>query len=100
VFLVAFAAQYGLYYRILHRALRSRDPELMRPALKRWARTAVVWQVLVLVASGLYMVVMGSRHGSGWAWIAPAVGAVFGTAVPLQLVVGSTLRAARGGGKP
>jgi hypothetical protein len=93
----AFAAQYGLYHRLLHPALKSREPDLIRPAVKRWVKTVIYWQVFVLVASGLYMVVLGSRHGPGFLWISPAVGAVFGTAIPLQLVVGSTLRAARGG---
>jgi hypothetical protein len=68
----------------------------MRPALKRWIRVAVVWQVIVLAACTLYMVVLSSRHGAGVAWISPAVGGVFGTALPLQYVVIAIARAAGG----
>jgi hypothetical protein len=70
----------------------------MRPALKRWIKVALVWEVLVLTACAAYMALLSSRHGAGIAWIAPAVGAVLGTALPLQFVVISIARAARGGG--
>jgi hypothetical protein len=69
----------------------------MRPALKRWIKIAIVWQVLVLAACTVYMVVLSSRHAPGIAWISPAVGGVFGTALPLQFVVISIARSARGG---
>jgi hypothetical protein len=49
----------------------------------------------VLVACGLYLVALGPAHGRNFAWISPAVGAVFGTAIPLQFVVVAILRAAR-----
>lgn len=67
----------------------------MRPALKRWVKVAIVWQVLVLGACGLYLVALGPAHGRGAAWITPAVGAVFGTAIPLQFVVMAILRSVR-----
>jgi hypothetical protein len=92
---VGFAVQYGLYHRFLHAALRSHEIEQVRPALKRWITFATVWQVAVLGGCGLYMVVLGTRHGQGVGWIAPAVGAVFGTALPLQFVVVAILRSAR-----
>ena len=87
--------QYGLYHRLLRGALLSKDLELARPALGRWLRVAVAWQLLVLAACGLYIVVLGSRHLGGYAWPAPAIGAVFGTAIPLQVVVFGIMRAAR-----
>ena len=93
---MGFAVQYGLYHRLLHAALRSHVIELVRPALKRWVTFATVWQLAVLGGCGLYMVVLSTRHGQGVAWISPAVGAVFGTALPLQLVVVAILRSARG----
>ena len=95
-FLVAFAVQYGLYHRLLHAALRSREVALLRPALKRWIKIAIVWQALVLGGCVLYLVLLNSRHGLGIAWISPAVGAVFGTALPLQFVAVAILRSARG----
>jgi len=95
-FLAAFAVQYGLYHGLLHAALRSRDAAVLRPAMKRWIRIAIAWQVVVLGACGLYLAVLGSRHGQGIAWISPAVGAVFGTALPLQFVAVAIMRSARG----
>jgi hypothetical protein len=62
----------------------------------RWLRVVIVWQVLVLAGCALYVSMLGSRHLRGVAWIAPPVGAVFGTALPLQLAVKSILRSGRG----
>jgi hypothetical protein len=92
---MAFAVQYGLYHGLLRQPLRSHELMLVRPALKRWIKIAIVWQVLVLSGCGLYMVALSSRHGHGIAWISPAVGAAFGTALPLQFVVMAILRSAR-----
>ena len=55
-----------------------------------------MWQALVVVGSGTYVAVLASAHARGYAWVAPAVGAVFGTAVPLQFAVIAILRASRG----
>jgi hypothetical protein len=55
-----------------------------------------VCQVLVIGACVIYLVVFGSRHGHSVAWIVPAVGAAFGTALPLQMVVMAILRSVRG----
>jgi hypothetical protein len=92
---LAFALQYGLYHRLLREQLRTHDLELVRPALKRWIKVTIVWQVLVLGGSALYLAALGSRHGHGVAWVAPAVGAVFGTALPLQFVVMAIMRSMR-----
>jgi len=80
---------------MLRRALRLSDLELARPAIGRWVKTVLVFQTLVLLATGLYVWVMGSKHLHGIAWTAPAIGAVIGTALPLQLAVMSILRAGR-----
>jgi hypothetical protein len=93
---LAFAVQYGLFHQLLRSALRTRDPVQVSDALKRWIKVAVVWQVLVLAACAFYLVVFRSGHGAGAAWITPAVGAVFGTAIPLQFVVMAILRSVRG----
>ncbi|HEY8796744.1 MAG TPA: hypothetical protein VIO85_02665 [Candidatus Dormibacteraeota bacterium] len=63
----------------------------------RWIVIAIVWQALVLGGSAVYMLAVGSRHGPGIAWVSPAVGATFGTALPLQFVAMAALRFARGG---
>lgn len=97
-FLSAFVLQYGLYHRLLREPLRTRDLEHVRPAIMRWMKIAIVSQVLVLVACGLYLAALTSRHGHSAVWIAPAVGAAFGTALPLQFVVMAILRSARSGG--
>jgi hypothetical protein len=91
----ALAAQFGLYLAILHTPLRSRDIDRARPALKRWMALALGWQVFVVVAAASYVAVLASRHVHGQAWIAPAIGAIFGTALPLQVVVVAVMRAAR-----
>jgi hypothetical protein len=92
---LAFAIQYGLYHGLLRQPLRTHDIQQVRPAMKRWIKVAIVWQVLVLGACGLYLAAFGSRHGHGAAWISPAVGAAFGTALPLQLVIIAILRSGR-----
>ena len=72
---------------LLRDALRTHDAGLIRPGIERWLKVVIVWQALVMVGSGTYMAVLASAHTRGYAWVAPAVGAVFGTAVPLQFAV-------------
>lgn len=85
--------QFGLYRRILHSPLTKRDIELAKPALVLWLKVAVTWQALVLIGSGIYLV--GLHHRPGLAWTAPAIGAIVGSALPLQFVVVGIMRAAR-----
>ena len=92
---MAFAVQYGLYHRLLREPLQAPDLEEVRQGLKRWIKVAIVWQALVLAACVLYLAAYSSRHGQGVAWISPAVGATFGTALPLQFVVMAILRSVR-----
>ena len=80
---------------MLRPALVSEDIERARPAVMRWLRTTIAFQAAVVVAAGLYVAVLASAHRQGVAWIAPAVGAVIGTALPLQLAVISIMRAGR-----
>ena len=68
---------------------------MLRPALKRWLIVMVVWQVSVIAAAILYVVVFGSRHGQSSAWISPAVGAAFGLGLPLQFILMPIVRAFR-----
>jgi hypothetical protein len=92
---LAFGVEYGLYHRLLRDPLRTHDPGRIRPALVQWLKVTVAWQVIVLVGCALYLVAFGSRHGHSVAWVSPAVGAVFGTAFPLQFVVMAIMRSMR-----
>lgn len=52
----------------------------------------LAWQLLVLVFVGVYVALMSRGTHSSAAWIAPPVGLVVGTALPLQVVVAGLLR--------
>jgi hypothetical protein len=93
---VSIAVQLGLYGWLLRRALLTRDISVMRPAIFSWLKVVLVWQVAVVVASATYVAVLGSMHPGGFAWVAPAIGAIFGTAMPLQVAVIAIMRAGRG----
>jgi hypothetical protein len=88
--------QYSLFHRLLRGPLRTHDVAQMRPAVGRWLKIVLAWQVLVLLASAAYVASLSSAHAVGYAWIAPAIGAVFGTAIPLQVAVVAILKASRG----
>ena len=67
----------------------------MRPAISRWLKLVLVWQVLVVVLAAGYTAVVASAHPLGYFWVAPAIAAIFGTALPLQVAVVAILRASR-----
>jgi hypothetical protein len=67
-----------------------------RAGLTGWARFAIAWQLLVLVIGASWILPFALNHYQGYAWAAPAIGLVLGTALPLQLVVLRISRAARG----
>jgi hypothetical protein len=95
-FLLTLGVQYGLYHRLLQRPLLTHDVDQMRPAVGRWLKVVLLWQVVVVVACAGYVGVLASQHPRGFAWIVPAIAAVFGTAIPLQVAVMAILRASRG----
>lgn len=76
--------------------LRSGNFEQLRPALKRWIKVTAAWNLLVAGGCVIYFVALSSRHGHALAWVAPPIGAVFGSALALQFVVMPISRAARG----
>ncbi len=88
------AVQYRAFQRLLGARLQAGTVEERRTALTRWFKFAVAWQGLVLLAIAAYSVPMAHHHPPGIAWLAPVIGAVLGTALPLQLVVVQILRAA------
>jgi hypothetical protein len=87
--------QYGIFHRLLRGPLLTNDEAQMRSAVRRWLKVVLAWQAVVLVVSAGYVAVLSSTH-TGYAWVAPAIGAVFGTAIPLQVAVFAILRASRG----
>lgn len=91
----ALAVQFGLYTAMLQPALRAANLEAARPGIKRWIVTVLIYQTAVVVVTATYVIATASGHPHGLAWTTPAVGAVIGTALPLQLAVASILRAAR-----
>ena len=98
-FLVCLAVQLGGYYRLLQPALRASEAPQRRLGLRRWVAFLVVWQLLVIAAVVVYAVLAARSHPHGLAWAAPALGAIAGTAIPLQLAVAGISRSAlRGGG--
>ncbi len=68
----------------------------MRLAIGRWLKVVLLWQVVVVTVSATYVALLASRHTAGLAWVAPALGAVLGTALPLQVAVVAILRSSRG----
>jgi hypothetical protein len=68
---------------------------VVRQAAVRWIKVSVAWQALVLAGSAAYVLALSPGHAHGFDWIAPALGALLGTALPLQLVVVSLMRSMR-----
>lgn len=93
-FIVCLGVQLGGYYRLLGPALRASEPLQRRLGLRRWVAFLVVWQLLVIAAVALYAFLVTRAHPHGLAWAAPALGAIVGTAIPLQLAVAGISRAA------
>ena len=92
-FIAAAAIQLGLYRWLLRAPLQSADVERVKPAFRRWVVAAVAWQGLVLLTAGAYVFLLTRQNPDGLAWIAPALGLLLGTALPLQLVASTALRA-------
>jgi hypothetical protein len=93
LFLAAAAVQLGLYQWLLRAPLQAADLDRLRPAFRRWIAGALGLQTLVVAVAGVYVFVLMRGHPPGVAWIAPALGLLLGTALPLQLVASSALRA-------
>ena len=93
--MAACAVHYAGYQRFLDRGLREDDPIARRAALVGWARFAIAWQVTVLIIGAAWILPFALGHRHGFAWTAPAIGLVLGTALPLQLVVVRISRANR-----
>jgi hypothetical protein len=96
-FLAALAVHWILYRRLLAPGLGDADPDTRRRALKRWAVGLLALHLCVLALAAFYLYAMLSRHQSGIAWTAPALGALVGAAAPLQFFINRLLRAATRG---
>ncbi|HEX6488530.1 MAG TPA: hypothetical protein VF137_06605 [Candidatus Dormibacteraeota bacterium] len=93
--MVTAAVQYAGWLRLGARRATEGSVEQRRSALRRWLVFAVAWQLAVLVGIGIYIAVISGGSHSSAAWIAPAAGALVGTALPLQVVVMSLMRGLR-----
>ena len=62
----------------------------------RWIKVDLFIQAAILAGAGVYIAVQTSHHVRGAGLVAPPVGAVLGSALPLQVVVAAMLRAVRG----
>jgi hypothetical protein len=96
VFVMAGLLQLGLYLRLLRPSLKSGDPEELRAGMVRWIKIDLVIQVAILAGAGAYIALQTSNHVRGAGLVGPPVGAVLGSALPLQVVVAGMLRAIRG----
>lgn len=91
--LVCGAVQYALYSRVLVPGLDRESVQERKRAMLRWfVLQAIAWAI-VLVGAIVYVNLVRS-HASGLLWILPALGAVVGTGIPLQLAVGRIARSA------
>ena len=81
---------------LLRTPLQTLDPALIRPAVSRWLKVVLAWQVVVVASAAGYTALVESAHPVGFAWVAPAIAAIFGTALPLQVAVVAILKASRG----
>jgi hypothetical protein len=86
--------QYAGYERLLAAGLDSPGVDERRSAIKRWLYFALAWQSLVIAGILVYAFVMTHGHRSGLTWVAPAVAALIGTALPYQLAAMRLVRAA------
>lgn len=92
---IAAAVQYLGWARLGGARVTQGAAEERRLALRRWVLFTVAWQLAVLAFVGVYVALQVAGHARGGFWAAPAVGAVVGTALPLQVVVAGILRSVR-----
>jgi len=94
-FVAAALVQVVMYLRVLRIPLQSGDPERFRPALMRWIKIDLPVQGAILAAAGIYIAVQTSHHVRGVGLVGPPVGAVLGSALPLQVVAMAMMRVFR-----
>jgi hypothetical protein len=86
----------GLAYRaILTPGLRQPDVEARRRALTRWVGAVVGFQLLLVAAIAVYLVLTANAHWPALGRALPPLGAVLGNALTLQLAVIRLARALR-----
>ena len=95
MFVVCLASQALVYQRFLAGGLSASQVEVRRKALIRWFGVEVGMQLAVVLAAAAYLLIMWTRHPPGYGWLVPALGAIVGTALPLQLAAVTIMRAAR-----
>jgi hypothetical protein len=93
-FALCLGVHWALYVRVAP-GLRLADLDQRRAALLRYFKWLAGWEAAVLVAAVAYLVLTRATEPAGLAWIAPAVGALLGNALPLQLAALAISRAGR-----
>lgn len=88
----AAGGQYLLYERILKPALAEPEAGRQRRRLLRWLLATGSWQALTVLAAVLYFFALRGQF-RGLAWIAPPIGLLLGSLLPLQLAAGRLGRA-------
>jgi hypothetical protein len=91
----AAALQVAVYVWVLRPSLQSGDPARLRPGMVRWLRLDVPIQAAILAGAGIYIAVQTANHVRGVGLMGPPAGAVLGSALPLQVVAMSMMRAIR-----
>ncbi len=88
--------QLAIFQALLWPAYRD-GAESRRPAaLGRWLTVTVAVNAVIAAGAIIYVVALRGRHGGGFAWIAPPLGGVLGTAIGLQVTAARLARLARG----
>ena len=65
----------------------------MRRRLLRWMLASGAWQGVTVIAAVVYVLLMRRAGTQGLAWLAPALGILAGSLLPLQLAAGRIGRA-------
>lgn len=94
-FVLAAAVQLVAYSLVLRGALRSMEADVRRRGLGRWVVLVLAWQALMILGIALYAIFLPPSLRGGFAWVAPPLGLVVGTALPLQLAVMALTRSLR-----
>ena len=94
VFVLCVAVHWALYATSSPR-VRVADLDRRRQALLRWFALLAVWELAVLALIAVYVALARQANEGFGAWTAPALGALAGNTLPLQLTVIAISRATR-----
>jgi hypothetical protein len=93
---LASAMNYVGYRRYLGPHLQAPEPQRRQEAMMRWLKFYAVYETVVIVAVVAWLAAHKFGHVPGLSWLAPPVGLLVGSALPLQAMLGPLTRAGRG----